>query len=203
MRPRTTGNVTLATFDLTREDHDTTTSAIPTAFCGRCVTTAWTSRSSICVLHVGAYDDLRREMDSLCGAIHGDFGELDWMPVSLYPSQCGSQAATGALSRRSRRAGDSVARRLRWTPIATPGGKSLAPPANEPAGTPWSRQYLIRVVCRFFPVSINPLRKSTACLTLPRLEICPHRNRRARTRPMFRTLGTPETEHGQPQPPGE
>jgi trehalose 6-phosphate synthase len=30
---------------------------------------------------VGAYDDLRREMDSLCGAINGDFGELDWMPV--------------------------------------------------------------------------------------------------------------------------
>jgi trehalose 6-phosphate synthase len=30
---------------------------------------------------VGAYDDLRRQMDSLCGAINGDFGELDWMPV--------------------------------------------------------------------------------------------------------------------------
>jgi trehalose 6-phosphate synthase len=30
---------------------------------------------------VGAYDDLRREMDSLCGAINGDYGELDWMPV--------------------------------------------------------------------------------------------------------------------------
>lgn len=30
---------------------------------------------------VGAYDDLRREMDNLCGAINGDFGELDWMPV--------------------------------------------------------------------------------------------------------------------------
>jgi trehalose 6-phosphate synthase len=30
---------------------------------------------------LGAYDDLRREMDSLCGAINGDYGELDWMPV--------------------------------------------------------------------------------------------------------------------------
>ncbi|SEA34041.1 alpha,alpha-trehalose-phosphate synthase (UDP-forming) [Paraburkholderia sartisoli] len=30
---------------------------------------------------VGAYDDLRVEMDSLCGAINGDYGELDWMPV--------------------------------------------------------------------------------------------------------------------------
>jgi trehalose 6-phosphate synthase len=30
---------------------------------------------------VGAYDVLRRQMDSLCGAINGDHGELDWMPV--------------------------------------------------------------------------------------------------------------------------
>ncbi|CAN7316725.1 alpha,alpha-trehalose-phosphate synthase (UDP-forming) [Caballeronia sp. LjRoot34] len=30
---------------------------------------------------VGAYEDLRRQMDSLCGAINGDYGELDWMPV--------------------------------------------------------------------------------------------------------------------------
>ncbi|QBR04021.1 alpha,alpha-trehalose-phosphate synthase (UDP-forming) [Paraburkholderia pallida] len=30
---------------------------------------------------VGAYDELRRQMDSLCGAINGDYGELDWMPV--------------------------------------------------------------------------------------------------------------------------
>jgi trehalose 6-phosphate synthase len=30
---------------------------------------------------LGAYDDLRREMDSLCGEINGDYGELDWMPV--------------------------------------------------------------------------------------------------------------------------
>ncbi|HTI18852.1 MAG TPA: alpha,alpha-trehalose-phosphate synthase (UDP-forming) [Trinickia sp.] len=28
-----------------------------------------------------AYDDLRCEMDSLCGAINSDYGELDWMPV--------------------------------------------------------------------------------------------------------------------------
>lgn len=30
---------------------------------------------------VGAYDQLRRQMDSMCGAINGDYGELDWMPV--------------------------------------------------------------------------------------------------------------------------
>lgn len=28
-----------------------------------------------------AYDELRCEMDSLCGAINSDYGELDWMPV--------------------------------------------------------------------------------------------------------------------------
>ena len=30
---------------------------------------------------VSAYGDLRRQMDRLCGAINGDYGELDWMPV--------------------------------------------------------------------------------------------------------------------------
>ncbi len=30
---------------------------------------------------VEAYADIRRELESLCGAINGDFGELDWMPV--------------------------------------------------------------------------------------------------------------------------
>jgi trehalose 6-phosphate synthase len=30
---------------------------------------------------VGAYEVLRRQMDSLCGEINGDYGELDWMPV--------------------------------------------------------------------------------------------------------------------------
>ena len=30
---------------------------------------------------MGAYTDLRQELESLCGAINGDFGELDWMPV--------------------------------------------------------------------------------------------------------------------------
>ncbi len=28
-----------------------------------------------------SYTDLRQELESLCGAINGDFGELDWMPV--------------------------------------------------------------------------------------------------------------------------
>ena len=27
------------------------------------------------------YSDLRQELESLCGSINGDFGELDWMPV--------------------------------------------------------------------------------------------------------------------------
>jgi trehalose 6-phosphate synthase len=30
---------------------------------------------------VAAYDDLRRELDTLTGAINGEFGELDWVPV--------------------------------------------------------------------------------------------------------------------------
>lgn len=30
---------------------------------------------------VNAYADLRRELEGLCGAINGDYGELDWMPV--------------------------------------------------------------------------------------------------------------------------
>jgi trehalose 6-phosphate synthase len=30
---------------------------------------------------VEAYSEIRRELESLCGAINGDFGELDWMPI--------------------------------------------------------------------------------------------------------------------------
>ncbi|MES2510684.1 MAG: alpha,alpha-trehalose-phosphate synthase (UDP-forming) [Pseudomonadota bacterium] len=30
---------------------------------------------------MGAYADLLREMESLCGSINGDYGELDWMPI--------------------------------------------------------------------------------------------------------------------------
>jgi len=30
---------------------------------------------------MGTYTDLLQELQSLCGAINGDFGELDWMPV--------------------------------------------------------------------------------------------------------------------------
>lgn len=30
---------------------------------------------------VHAYDDIRRELEGLCGAINGDFGEIDWMPI--------------------------------------------------------------------------------------------------------------------------
>jgi trehalose 6-phosphate synthase len=30
---------------------------------------------------VEAYADLRRELESLCGAMNGDYGELEWMPV--------------------------------------------------------------------------------------------------------------------------
>jgi trehalose 6-phosphate synthase len=30
---------------------------------------------------VGAYNDLRRQLEGLCGSINGNFGELDWMPI--------------------------------------------------------------------------------------------------------------------------
>lgn len=30
---------------------------------------------------IDAYADIRREMESLCGAVNGDYGDLDWMPV--------------------------------------------------------------------------------------------------------------------------
>lgn len=30
---------------------------------------------------VHAYGDIRRELEGLCGAINGDFGDIDWMPV--------------------------------------------------------------------------------------------------------------------------
>ncbi len=30
---------------------------------------------------VDAYNDIRRELEGLCGAINGDFGDLDWMPI--------------------------------------------------------------------------------------------------------------------------
>jgi trehalose 6-phosphate synthase len=31
--------------------------------------------------NVGAYTDILHELESLCGSINGNFGELDWMPV--------------------------------------------------------------------------------------------------------------------------
>ena len=30
---------------------------------------------------VNAYDEIRREMESLCGEINGNYGDLDWMPI--------------------------------------------------------------------------------------------------------------------------
>jgi trehalose 6-phosphate synthase len=30
---------------------------------------------------VDAYNGIRRELEGLCGAINGDFGEVDWMPI--------------------------------------------------------------------------------------------------------------------------
>ncbi len=30
---------------------------------------------------VHAYGDIRRELEGLCGAINGDFGDIDWMPI--------------------------------------------------------------------------------------------------------------------------
>lgn len=31
--------------------------------------------------NVGAYADIRQQLEGLCGALNGDFGEFDWMPV--------------------------------------------------------------------------------------------------------------------------
>ena len=31
--------------------------------------------------NMGAYSDLRQELESLCGSINGNYGELDWMPI--------------------------------------------------------------------------------------------------------------------------
>jgi len=48
---------------------------------------------------VGAYDDLRRQMDSLCGAINGDYGELDWMPVRYIHRNVPASACQGFIAR--------------------------------------------------------------------------------------------------------
>ena len=60
---------------------------------------------------VGAYGDIRRELESLCGAINGDFGELDWMPVRYIHRTVARKRLPG-LYRASRvGAGDAAARR--------------------------------------------------------------------------------------------
>ena len=50
---------------------------------------------------VDAYADIRRELESLCGAINGDYGELDWMPVR-YMHRTVARARLPGLYRASR-----------------------------------------------------------------------------------------------------
>ena len=44
---------------------------------------------------VDAYADIRRELESLCGAINGDYGELDWMPVRYIPRMVARKRVPG------------------------------------------------------------------------------------------------------------
>nr|WP_312990149.1 trehalose-6-phosphate synthase [Comamonas koreensis] len=48
--------------------------------------------------HLQAYADIRSEFESLCGAINGDFGELNWMPVR-YMHQVLTRAQLAGLCR--------------------------------------------------------------------------------------------------------
>lgn len=42
-----------------------------------------------------AYADLRRELESLCGATNGDYGELDWMPVRYIHQTLARESVAG------------------------------------------------------------------------------------------------------------
>ena len=44
---------------------------------------------------LGAYADIRRELESLCGAINGDYGELDWMPVRYIHQTLARESVAG------------------------------------------------------------------------------------------------------------
>ena len=48
---------------------------------------------------VDAYSDIRRELESLCGAINGDYGELDWMPVRYIHRMVARRRAARLVSR--------------------------------------------------------------------------------------------------------
>ncbi|MET0333178.1 MAG: trehalose-6-phosphate synthase [Rhizobacter sp.] len=50
---------------------------------------------------VDAYGEIRRELESLCGAINGDYGDLDWMPVR-YIHRAVARARLPGLYRASR-----------------------------------------------------------------------------------------------------
>ena len=60
---------------------------------------------------VEAYNDIRRELEGLCGAINGDFGEIDWMPIRYIHRTVGREEAARAVPRRPGGAGDAAARR--------------------------------------------------------------------------------------------
>ncbi len=76
---------------------------------------------------VSAYTDILHELESLCGSINGNYGELDWMPVRYIHRTVARSAAAGAVPRQPGGPGDAAARRHE------PGGQGvrcLAGPAG-------------------------------------------------------------------------
>jgi trehalose 6-phosphate synthase len=68
---------------------------------------------------VHAYGDILRELESLCGSINGDFGELDWMPVRYMHRTVARKKLPGLYRAATRGAGDAAARRHE------PGGQGI------------------------------------------------------------------------------
>ena len=60
---------------------------------------------------VDAYSDIRRELEGLCGAINGDFGDLGLDAHPLHPPNGRAQARAGTLRGQPRRPGHAAARR--------------------------------------------------------------------------------------------
>ncbi len=60
---------------------------------------------------VDAYGDIRRELESLCGAINGDYGELDWMPVRYIHRMVARKRVPGLCRATAVGAGHAAARR--------------------------------------------------------------------------------------------
>ena len=51
---------------------------------------------------VSAYNDILHELESLCGSINGNFGELDWMPVRYMHRTVARSAPAGPVPRQPR-----------------------------------------------------------------------------------------------------